>query len=208
MADYAEAIRLDPKCAWTYSNRGDARRDMKDYDGAIADLSEAIRLDPQLAVAYFNRSNVRRDTNDNEGAITDLNEAIRLVPTFGIVYYSRGQVRLTKKDYEGAIRDYESSIRLDPQHANGYRELGWLLASCPDTKYRNREKSVDYLKKVVSILGEKNELLLAQLAFAYAQDRNLDEAIKWQTRAMELAPEKDKAEYRSGLEYYKQHKPY
>lgn len=203
MADFNEAIRLNPKCAWTYSNRGDARRYVKDYDGAMIDFNEAIRLDPTIAVAYFNRSNVRRDKHDNEGATKDLNEAIRLDPTFGMSYYSRGQVRWTKNDYEGAINDFERSIRFDPQHANGYWELGWLLASCPDTKHRNRAMAVDNLKKAVSILGEKNEVLLAQLAFACAQNRNLDEAIEWQAKALELAPEKDKAQYRTTLELYK-----
>ena len=57
IADYNEAIRLDPKYAAAYNNRGNAYRDKGDTDRAIADFNEAIRLDPKLAHAYNNRGN-------------------------------------------------------------------------------------------------------------------------------------------------------
>jgi tetratricopeptide (TPR) repeat protein len=47
IADYSEAIRLDPKQANAYRNRGNALREKGDLDRAIADLNEAIRLDPK-----------------------------------------------------------------------------------------------------------------------------------------------------------------
>ena len=55
IADYTEAIRLDPKYANAYHNRGLAYRDKGDTDRAIADYTEAIRLDPKYANAYNNR---------------------------------------------------------------------------------------------------------------------------------------------------------
>src|SRR5437016_1925492 len=52
IADYSEAIRLDPKNADIYSRRGTAYQLKSDYDRAIADYSEAIRLDPKNANIY------------------------------------------------------------------------------------------------------------------------------------------------------------
>ena len=46
IADYNEAIRLDPKFAIAYHNRGGAWGSKGDYDKAIADYNEVIRLDP------------------------------------------------------------------------------------------------------------------------------------------------------------------
>ena len=52
IADYNEAIRLDPKYAMAFHDRGIAYSDKGDNDRAIADYSEAIRLDPKYAMAF------------------------------------------------------------------------------------------------------------------------------------------------------------
>ena len=49
IADYSEAIRLNPKDPAAYNNRGNAYSRKGEYDRAIADLNEAIRLDPKRA---------------------------------------------------------------------------------------------------------------------------------------------------------------
>ena len=46
IADYTRAIRLRPKNALAYANRGSACREKKDFDGAVADFTEAVRLMP------------------------------------------------------------------------------------------------------------------------------------------------------------------
>jgi tetratricopeptide (TPR) repeat protein len=56
IADFNEAIRLDPKDALAYYNRGVVWGDKKEYDRAIADFNEAIRLDPKDALAYGSRA--------------------------------------------------------------------------------------------------------------------------------------------------------
>ena len=55
IADYTEAIRLDPKSALTFRNRGDAYMNEGDYDRAMADYNEAIRLEPKSALALSDR---------------------------------------------------------------------------------------------------------------------------------------------------------
>ena len=52
IADFTEAIRLNPKNANAYSKRGEAYMAKHDYDKCIADCTEAIRLDPKDARAY------------------------------------------------------------------------------------------------------------------------------------------------------------
>lgn len=45
IADFDEAIRLDPKYAHAYENRAKAYASKGDYDRANTDRNEAIRLD-------------------------------------------------------------------------------------------------------------------------------------------------------------------
>jgi tetratricopeptide (TPR) repeat protein len=76
--DYTEAIRLKPDYAPAFYNRGNARSDKGDLEGALQDYSEAIRLKPDYALAFNNRGLARSDKGDLEGALQDYNEAIRL----------------------------------------------------------------------------------------------------------------------------------
>src|SRR3954469_24531713 len=55
LAEFAEAIRIDPKYALAYQKRGNAYYDLGRYDNAVAEYTEAVRLDPKLAAAYFMR---------------------------------------------------------------------------------------------------------------------------------------------------------
>ncbi len=52
LADYDEAIRLEPKAVY-YRDRGLTWSAKRNYDKAIADDTEAIRLDPKYVVAYI-----------------------------------------------------------------------------------------------------------------------------------------------------------
>ena len=55
IADFDEAIRLDPKFAPAYVNRGLAYAAKGDLDKAFADCTKAIELKPDYADAYYGR---------------------------------------------------------------------------------------------------------------------------------------------------------
>lgn len=58
IADYSDAIRLDPKRAYAYVSRGNVWLDKKDYDRALTNYNDAIKLDPKDASAYRSRGGV------------------------------------------------------------------------------------------------------------------------------------------------------
>lgn len=78
IADYDEAIRLNPELAEAFNNRGNAKDELGDHAGAIADYDEAIRLKPDYAGAFHNRGISKFNMKDNPGAIADFDEALRL----------------------------------------------------------------------------------------------------------------------------------
>jgi hypothetical protein len=78
IAEFNEALRIDPKMAEGYVGRGSVYVIMKDFNRAIADLSEAIRLNPNIAIAYQFRSVAYRQTGRNDLADADDRTAQRL----------------------------------------------------------------------------------------------------------------------------------
>ena len=63
-----ESIKINQNDTQTYYNRGIAKRNLEDHQGAIADYTKAIKIDPQFALAYKNRGIAKeagfQDSND------------------------------------------------------------------------------------------------------------------------------------------------
>ena len=55
IADYNQALRLDPNYAKAYNNRGRSYRYKGLYDLAVADATHALQIDPNYRTAYVNR---------------------------------------------------------------------------------------------------------------------------------------------------------
>jgi len=121
---YTQSIRLKPDFADALINRGFARYEQGDLEGAAEDSSDAIRLMPNCPDAFLIRANVRREKGDPDGATEDYNEAIRLEPGYAPAYYDRGRMRHRMGDLEGALGDFSAAIRLQPGHAAAYHNRG------------------------------------------------------------------------------------
>jgi tetratricopeptide (TPR) repeat protein len=71
-------LRINPNFALAYNNRGLARDELRDKQGAIADYNKALQINPNLAQVYNNRGNVRDELGDKQGAIADFQKAADL----------------------------------------------------------------------------------------------------------------------------------
>jgi len=114
IADFTQAIRLDPNLAPAYSNRARAYNSKGDYDKAIADATQAIRLNPNLAPAYYNRAIAYNSKSDYDKAIADFTQAIRLDPDSAETYRHRGFAYMQKGNFSQAREDINSSLQLNP----------------------------------------------------------------------------------------------
>ena len=139
IADYTQAIRLNPNYADAYVNRGNAKDDLGQHLAAIADYDIAIRLKPDDADTYYNRGNAKDDLGQHLAAIADYDTAIRLNPNHTNAYYNRGLAKMKLEQFSAAIADYDTAIRLKPDYANAYvnrglakDDLGQHLAAIAD----------------------------------------------------------------------------
>jgi tetratricopeptide (TPR) repeat protein len=101
IAAFSEAIRLDPKNANVFFDRGIAYGKKGDNDRAIADYNEAIRLNSNYANAFLNRGFSYFKKGDNRRAIADYNEAIQLDPKYALAFCNRGVAKLKINDASG-----------------------------------------------------------------------------------------------------------
>ena len=80
LADYSEAIRLDPRLAMAFNNRGNIYRDQGDYDRALADYDRALALDPAKPDPLASRGWVLSQKGEDERARQDFEKALALDP--------------------------------------------------------------------------------------------------------------------------------
>ena len=71
-------IKLRPKDAIAYNNRGHAKLELEDYKGAVADCTKAIKLKPDYALAYFIRGSSFGVIKQYKKAKSDFMRAIKL----------------------------------------------------------------------------------------------------------------------------------
>jgi tetratricopeptide (TPR) repeat protein len=134
IADLTQVIRLSPKFATAYSNRGVAHDQLGDRKRAIADYGQAIRLDPNSANAYYNRALAYVKSGDRKAALADLDQTIRLNPNLSEAYNNRGLVRYGLGDHKGALTDLDQVVRLSPNSAEAYNNRGNVRDQLGDRK--------------------------------------------------------------------------
>jgi lipoprotein NlpI len=174
LADYDQAIRLDPNNATAYNNRGNAYQKMDYNERAIADYNEAIRLDPKYAAAYNDRGHAYQKKSNNDRAMADYNEAIRLDPKYATAYYNRGLANFYAGSLPKSLADLNEASELDPK--NAYMAL-WLDIVSKRSKLPGRLAQAITQIDMAKWPGPVIRLFLGQMTFqallAAADDPNV-----------------------------------
>jgi tetratricopeptide (TPR) repeat protein len=78
LADYDQAISLNPGFILAYNNRGIVKGMNREFAGAVQDFTKAVELKPDYADAYYNRGLANYQLGNKEQACQDWIKADRL----------------------------------------------------------------------------------------------------------------------------------
>jgi tetratricopeptide (TPR) repeat protein len=81
IVQYDQAIKLYPRLAEAYYNRGLAYRKKDNLEQALIDYTQAIRLDSKYISAYANRGFAFYKLGDLDRALADFEKILELDPT-------------------------------------------------------------------------------------------------------------------------------
>ena len=140
LADYTQAIMLEPTWADLYWMRAQIYRATGDELSAANDEGSACEIDPLSAAwRYANRAR-QRSSSETDAAMLDANRAISLDPESAFAYDSRANVWRWKDKYDLAVRDHQRAIQIEPDRPDWYlsravtyrleRESELALADC------------------------------------------------------------------------------
>ena len=188
IADLNEAVRLDPGNLAFLLSRGRVCSSRGRHNQAMADFESVIRMQPGDPTGYVARGEELMEDLQSEAAIADFTRALELDPNLVSALVLRAKAWRRRFDYARAIADLAEATRRAPTDPEPHRALAWLLATCPQREFRDGPRAVQEGTAACELTHWNNPECLDALAAAYAEAGDFASAVKWQTRAVELAP--------------------
>ena len=134
IADYNEAIRLNPSMRYAYNNRGNAYDHKGDPDRAIADLRRGDPAQPEFAEPITTAASHITSKGDYRPRDRRLQRGDPARPEICLRLQQPRQRVSPQERRHRAIADYSEAIRLDPKYAQAYFNRGvetCTLVGCP-----------------------------------------------------------------------------
>jgi formylglycine-generating enzyme required for sulfatase activity/tetratricopeptide (TPR) repeat protein len=154
------------------------------------------RVPDPKAKEHLNRGLAYGDNGQYDEAVGEFTEAIELAPDYAEAYSCRGATYSQKRQYDEAIRDFTRAIELKPDDVKVYRIRGLTYIV-----KRDYDKAWADVKACEKYDGKPDPDLIKTLTKDYLSrgsdyfaKRQFDEAIRDDTKAIELTP--------SNLAYY------
>lgn len=120
LADYQEAVKINPKFAKTHKNIGMVYENLGDLDAALAAYSKAIELNPRYSGAYNNRGLILERQGKIEQALSDYESAVTSDPNYLLGYANRGSLLVRSGHAEQGIEDLSYVLVRSPGHVDSY----------------------------------------------------------------------------------------
>ncbi len=180
------------------------------YKAAVKAFSQAIQKDRNAVSAYLNRAIAWYNLQEYDLAISDYTRAIKARPDLFEAYLGRAAARFAQGKYRQAIKDYETILKQEPHHPDANNQLAWLLAVCPDPKYRSGKRAVTLAERAVA--SEASAHYLDTLAAAYAEAGRFRDAERTQKSVIFLLMKQDQTRgldrYVKRLTFYQKKRPW
>ena len=188
IADYSEAIRLDPKDPQAFADRGTAWISAGEPDKAMADFNEVVRLNPKDPSTYIARADVEHQgyARQGHGWLGRGHSAGSERPS---AFVARSVFWLVSGQRVKAIADINEAIRLDPKDPVGYSLRGGLWSHTGDY-----DKAIaDYTEAIRLNPKEPSYYMGRGGAWLLTKKSNLDKTIADYSEAIRLDPKQPSA---------------
>lgn len=142
--DYNRAIKLAPDAIAGYHGRANVYVALSEFDRAIHDLDCARELDPH-SFAPGPRVRALMGQERYRAAIDIVDDAISRGSEHSELYTAKGKAHLALGHYGLALSAFERATEYTSveERAAGWLALAWLLATSPDARYRDGNRSLD-----------------------------------------------------------------
>lgn len=171
LADFDEAIKLDPDNETYRLLRAVFLRNRQKFDEALAEVNQMINDSPDDANALILQGEIFRQLDKPDQALESFNEATKLAPQAPGPYQNRGEIYREQSEFAKAIDEFTKVLELQP---------GSLLPLVHRAEaYLNNNQLNEALADVDAVLEREQVVAARRLrGEILAQLNRVDEAIE------------------------------
>ncbi len=138
------AVRLNPRAAPAYVNRGIALEELGRLEEALTSYEQAIQAKPDYVEAYANLGLVLQALKRFDTALASYDRAIRLRPDLAELHSNRGLVLNALHRLDDSLASFDRALRLNPNFAEAHSNRGLVLEKLkrPDDAVRSYERAI------------------------------------------------------------------
>ncbi|MDR1959944.1 MAG: tetratricopeptide repeat protein [Planctomycetaceae bacterium] len=121
IADFSNAIRIEPHRGEAYLYRGEGYFALRKLDQANSDFDQALKLNPELHEILLKQAALQISSNELDRVITESTRVISLCryhaekrTLLTDAYSARGDAYVLKRDFNAALDDYYRLLQIDP----------------------------------------------------------------------------------------------
>ncbi|EMI18398.1 TPR repeat-containing protein [Rhodopirellula maiorica SM1] len=206
--DYTAALKSKPANASLLRQRAIALKAAGKLDQAIEDFDSILQANEKDVDAISGRGYIYFQQGNHEAAVKDFSRVIELTPESAVAFNNRGYNQFQLGNAADALADYDKAIELAPQYGLALQNRAWLLTTAEDTSLRDPAKAIESAKAACELSDYSNLGDLSALAAAFAADGKFEEAIGWQEKVVENAPEPHQEFAKKILQRYQDKKPF
>jgi tetratricopeptide (TPR) repeat protein len=208
---YRAAVEGNPNSADARYNLGVALARQRHWEEARDQFVAALRIDPNHFRAHHQLGEVLGTLGQRGDAVASCRRAVELQPS-GVLFRASLAFALEEAGRkEDAAEEYRRAFRIDPNWPQAACQAAWVLATSPDSGFRDGARAVRLAQQACQATGDEQPALLDALAAAYAEAGQFDQAVAVARQALARAASSDPGRTRQledRLHLYESRAPY
>jgi len=195
---HCAAVTPDNVIVREYLGIGFARKG--DAEAALREFNEAFRFEPTDIRTFYNIGNMLVLLGRTDEAIEYYNRVLEGKPGDADTCIALASARIIKGETELALDSYREGLKYHPENTVLRGELALVLLQ------RNRlDEAITELEQLVKIKADSTTY--CNLGIAWAQKGQLNKAMEYYAKSIQLKPDNAKARYNLGNAYFAQNMP-
>ena len=181
-----KAEELEPRRAAVHYNLSRALLQKGRRSEGISQLQKALEIDPTYVPAYSDLGNLFLRIGRVDESLAHLQRALEIDPNYIAADFNMANTLLQMGRVDEAIFHLQKVLTINPNDSEAQKNMAWVLATCPDPRFRDGTKAVALAERARQTRGQ-DSLVEATLAAAYAEAGRFNEAVKTAEGALRSA---------------------